>query len=177
MRISNEPGEKERERERKREKKMPFIVANYVYASSQGQRTHSARTNYTICKKPSSSQMLDWYFENFGNFTTSNVDKAKYNSKGCSKIFFQEKCDEMDKIIPGDYPTGWSIMNDTKLFARLGSTVWIKSGGNIYLMAKNFIFIGFKQNRWFSTLLVYVASFSLKIERTCLTFSSCPYIK
>jgi hypothetical protein len=25
--------------------KMPFIVANYVYASSQGQRTHSARTN------------------------------------------------------------------------------------------------------------------------------------
>ena len=31
--------------ERKREeKKIPFIVANYVYASSQGQRTHSART-------------------------------------------------------------------------------------------------------------------------------------
>ena len=25
---------------------MPFIVATYVYASSQGQRTHSARTNY-----------------------------------------------------------------------------------------------------------------------------------
>ena len=24
---------------------MPFVVANYVYASSQGQRTHSARTN------------------------------------------------------------------------------------------------------------------------------------
>jgi hypothetical protein len=24
--------------------KMPFIVATYVYASSQGQRTHSART-------------------------------------------------------------------------------------------------------------------------------------
>jgi hypothetical protein len=24
---------------------MPFIVATYVYASSQGQRTHSARTN------------------------------------------------------------------------------------------------------------------------------------
>jgi hypothetical protein len=23
---------------------MPFIVATYVYASSQGQRTHSART-------------------------------------------------------------------------------------------------------------------------------------
>jgi hypothetical protein len=25
---------------------MPFIVATYVYASSQGQRTYSARTNY-----------------------------------------------------------------------------------------------------------------------------------
>ena len=33
------------EREREEEKKMPFIVATYVYASSQGQRTHSARTN------------------------------------------------------------------------------------------------------------------------------------
>jgi hypothetical protein len=31
--------------ERKKEKKIPFIVATYVYASSQGQRTHSARTN------------------------------------------------------------------------------------------------------------------------------------
>ena len=27
------------------EQKMPFIVATYVYASSNGQRTHSARTN------------------------------------------------------------------------------------------------------------------------------------
>ena len=33
-----------KEREREEEKKMPFIVATYVYASSQGQRTHSART-------------------------------------------------------------------------------------------------------------------------------------
>ena len=32
-------------RERKKEReKMPSIVATYVYASSQGQRTHSART-------------------------------------------------------------------------------------------------------------------------------------
>jgi hypothetical protein len=37
---------KERKKERgKKGKKMPFIVATYVYASSQGQRTHSARTN------------------------------------------------------------------------------------------------------------------------------------
>jgi hypothetical protein len=41
-RISNEPVEKKK----KREKKMPFIVATYVYASSQGQCTHSARTNF-----------------------------------------------------------------------------------------------------------------------------------
>ena len=27
---------------------MPFIVATYVYASSQGQRTHSARTNLFV---------------------------------------------------------------------------------------------------------------------------------
>jgi hypothetical protein len=38
-RISNEPEERG-----EREKKMPFIVATYVYASSQGQRMHSART-------------------------------------------------------------------------------------------------------------------------------------
>ena len=31
--------------EEEEEKKMPFIVATYVYASSQGQRKHSARTN------------------------------------------------------------------------------------------------------------------------------------
>jgi hypothetical protein len=31
-------------RKKKEEKKMPFIVATYVYASSQGQSTHSART-------------------------------------------------------------------------------------------------------------------------------------
>jgi hypothetical protein len=35
---------KREERAGEREK-MPFIVATYVYASSKGQRTHSARTN------------------------------------------------------------------------------------------------------------------------------------
>jgi hypothetical protein len=29
----------------RRKEKLPKIVANFVYASSQGQRTHSARTN------------------------------------------------------------------------------------------------------------------------------------
>ena len=38
-----EMSRKREEREREREK-MPFIVATYVYVSSQGQRTHSART-------------------------------------------------------------------------------------------------------------------------------------
>jgi hypothetical protein len=36
---------REERKRREEEKKMPFIVATYVYASSQGQRTHSARTN------------------------------------------------------------------------------------------------------------------------------------
>jgi hypothetical protein len=38
-----------RREEEEEEKKKPFIVATYVYASSQWQRTHSARTNY--CQK------------------------------------------------------------------------------------------------------------------------------
>ena len=42
--LAMSPEERERERKREREK-MPFIVATYVYASSQGQRTHSALTN------------------------------------------------------------------------------------------------------------------------------------
>ena len=42
---------KERKREREKEKKMPFIVANYVYASSQGQCTHSARNKILILFK------------------------------------------------------------------------------------------------------------------------------
>ena len=31
---------------------MPFIVATYVYASSQGQRTHSARTKMSYLLNP-----------------------------------------------------------------------------------------------------------------------------
>ena len=38
----------ERKKERKKEKKRPFIVATYVYASSQGQRTHSAWTKSIV---------------------------------------------------------------------------------------------------------------------------------
>ena len=41
MSRKRERGER---REEEKEKKMPFIVATYVNASSQGQRTHSART-------------------------------------------------------------------------------------------------------------------------------------
>ena len=50
-RISNEPERKKRE-----EKKMPFIVATYVYSSRQGQRTHSARTN--MRKVPTIEEMV-----------------------------------------------------------------------------------------------------------------------
>jgi hypothetical protein len=42
----------------KREKKMPFIVATYVYASSQGQRTHSARTNSAIAALMAQQQAM-----------------------------------------------------------------------------------------------------------------------
>ena len=43
--LAMSPEERERERERE---KMPFIVAPYVYASSQGQRTHSAQTKMSV---------------------------------------------------------------------------------------------------------------------------------
>ena len=43
---------KEDEERKKEREKMPFVVATYVYASSQGQRTHSARTNLSIHKFP-----------------------------------------------------------------------------------------------------------------------------
>jgi hypothetical protein len=42
----------EPEEEEERERKMPFIVATYVYASSQGQRTHSARTKMKEFEQP-----------------------------------------------------------------------------------------------------------------------------
>ena len=45
-------GELAMSRKREREKKMPFIVATYVYASSQGQRTHSARTKINYIDIP-----------------------------------------------------------------------------------------------------------------------------
>jgi hypothetical protein len=33
-------------RKQEEKEKIPKIVATFIYASSQGQRTHSARTNY-----------------------------------------------------------------------------------------------------------------------------------
>ena len=39
---------RKRERRKKEREKMPFIVATYVYASSQRQRMHSARTKSSI---------------------------------------------------------------------------------------------------------------------------------
>ena len=51
--------------EREKEKQMPFIVATYVYACSQGQCTHSARTKNDIysgllrlCQQPRAAHAL-----------------------------------------------------------------------------------------------------------------------
>ena len=44
---------------------MPFIVATYVYASSQGQRTHSARTNSGTGVAELGWQNLDWHWSPF----------------------------------------------------------------------------------------------------------------
>ena len=41
-------GELAMSRKKEEREKMPFIVATYVYASSQGQRTHSAPTNLKL---------------------------------------------------------------------------------------------------------------------------------
>ena len=45
----------------RKKKKIPKIVATFVYASSQGQRTHSARTNsghLRLCQKPRAAHAL-----------------------------------------------------------------------------------------------------------------------
>ena len=55
---------RKRERERE-EKKMPFIVATYVYASSQGQRTHSARTNLLDLLVNRLVNIYKFYFNNY----------------------------------------------------------------------------------------------------------------
>ena len=49
----------ERKRERRKKEKMPFIVATYVYASTQGQRTHSARTKNDGCIKVTEQNYAD----------------------------------------------------------------------------------------------------------------------
>ena len=40
---------------------MPFIVATYIYASIQGQRTHSARTNIPIRESRESTVRFSCY--------------------------------------------------------------------------------------------------------------------
>ena len=42
---------------------MPFIVATYVYASSQGQRTHSARTNFNSAIPPLEEGLMYFKFD------------------------------------------------------------------------------------------------------------------
>ena len=61
---------------------MPFIVATYVYASSQGQRTHSSRTNNItynynacgwVCQSPSNNSGLTLFIKDF------QIRKTHYN--------------------------------------------------------------------------------------------------
>jgi hypothetical protein len=42
----NNNGGKKKQQEQENKRKITKIVATFVYASSQGQRTHSAQTNY-----------------------------------------------------------------------------------------------------------------------------------
>ena len=56
---------RKKEREKEREK-MPFIVATYVYASSQGQRTHSAQTKIRFA-------------QNTGHFNDHRRTQSAYN--------------------------------------------------------------------------------------------------
>ena len=46
--VLNNGGKKKK----KKKKNVPKIVVPFVYASSQGQRTHSARTNTNLCGMP-----------------------------------------------------------------------------------------------------------------------------
>ena len=69
------------------EKKMPFIMATYVSACSQGQRTHSARTKNALynghlrfCLQPmathalcSDQQLQGWYICTDGHFPTALI--------------------------------------------------------------------------------------------------------
>jgi hypothetical protein len=43
--VLNSGGKNKKTRKQKNKRKIPKIVATFVYASSQGQRTHSAQTN------------------------------------------------------------------------------------------------------------------------------------
>jgi hypothetical protein len=70
---------RERKKERKKEgEQMPFIVATYVYASSQGQRTHSAQSFhgafYTMVINsmnrltfPNRLKIYNWQYKSFDN--------------------------------------------------------------------------------------------------------------
>jgi hypothetical protein len=73
-------------KKKKEEKKMPFIVATYVYASSQGQRTHSARTKNAIyighlrlCQQPRAAHALP--SDQNENSGASREDKCKFRSR------------------------------------------------------------------------------------------------
>ena len=58
---------------------MPFIVATYVYASSQGQRTHSARTKIScILPSPTLSEVASLFSQNPTQLRTTMRVQGKY---------------------------------------------------------------------------------------------------
>ena len=66
---------RKKKRERRKREKMPFIVATYVYASSQGQRTHSARTNFIFKVTTMKSKHLIYSIQMIYIIRHNNIDK------------------------------------------------------------------------------------------------------
>ena len=92
----------EEEREKEREK-MPFIVATYVYARSQGQRTHSARTKsvldfFVVCTRvlPHITKMV---IDEEKKFILTNYKNARNGAKAIDTDHFTEYMDVNLQII------------------------------------------------------------------------------
>ena len=86
---------KERRRERE-EKKMPFIVATYVYASIQGQRTHSAGTNLMEATTKVNVWIMHKSHDHVSYivFTTSTLRFNKLANPGYSKLAVATKASD-----------------------------------------------------------------------------------
>ena len=92
-------------REEERKRKMPFIVATYVYASSQGQRTHSARTkidNYIVTNENALLQCTWPFLENCVDlFLTAFIMANMFLllNPNLTKIFLTVKTEERETLV------------------------------------------------------------------------------